>query len=226
MFAMVMPNLEWCFGFVLCLFVAALGLAIIWMVFDERINLSSLLSEANGQASMSRFQLLIFTFVIAVGLFALLEKNPNNVFPEIPNGVLTLLGISASTYAVGKGISYSQPELMLKTKVAKAGDGVDTTQAQDLVDKMQEHADTISQAAADTKEAAKEVGIHAAAVQQAAAESKAAVQQAAVHAADAKEAARKSTEAAAEVQDAVAGDDEPAAPTTTITQVTVEQKKE
>ncbi|MFY9852580.1 MAG: hypothetical protein WAK26_01725 [Terracidiphilus sp.] len=61
---------------------------------------------------MSRFQLLIFTFVIAISLFELVEKRTDGNFPEIPQGVLTLLGISASTYAVGKGISYSQPDLL------------------------------------------------------------------------------------------------------------------
>jgi hypothetical protein len=75
------------------------------------------LAEANGQASMSRLQLLIFTFVIAVSLFMLVGRNSdpksnstNKGFPEIPNGVLILLGLSASTYAVGKGISYSRNE--------------------------------------------------------------------------------------------------------------------
>ena len=98
-------------GYVVCLFLAILAGIILWMILVGKIYLSSLLSEANGQASMSRFQLLIFTFVIAVSLFMLVEKGVNpNGFPDIPNGVLTLLGISASTYAVGKGISYSRIE--------------------------------------------------------------------------------------------------------------------
>jgi hypothetical protein len=54
---------------------------------------------------MSRFQLLIFTFVIAIAVFRIVELK--GVLPDVPNGILTLLGISASTYAVGKGISYS-----------------------------------------------------------------------------------------------------------------------
>jgi hypothetical protein len=214
MFALVVPTIEQLFGIVLCIFVAGLGGLILWMIFDGRIDLSSLLSEANGQASMSRFQLLIFIFVIAVSLFALVEKSPSYAFPEIPNGVLTLLGISASTYAVGKGISYSQPDLLLKTKKPPKN-GVDTVQAQDLVDQLGEHAANLSQAAEETKQAARDVSQQAAAVQQAAVETKASVKQAAVHAADAKR-------AAAEAQGTAGAP----APGTTITQVTVEQAKE
>ena len=56
-------------------------------------------------------------------MFELIEKMADPKFPDIPSGVLTLLGISASTYAVGKGISYSQPDLLkapaLDTEAAK-----------------------------------------------------------------------------------------------------------
>ena len=57
-------------------------------------------------ASMSRFQLLIFTLVIALSLFLVVVSNMK--FPDtIPPEILTLLGISASTYAVSKGIQSS-----------------------------------------------------------------------------------------------------------------------
>ena len=92
---------------VACLFIAGAGLAIIIMIFVGKIDLKYLVSETNHDASMSRFQLLIFTFVIAIAVFRLVELK--GVLPEVPNGILTLLGISASTYAVGKGISYSDP---------------------------------------------------------------------------------------------------------------------
>ena len=110
-------------GFVLCLFIGLLGLTVLYYIWTGKINLKDLLNEANGEASMSRFQLLIFTFVIAVGLFEIIESGMK--FPEIPTGVLTLLGISASTYAVGKGISYSQPDVMMhgsdKKKIEEGG---------------------------------------------------------------------------------------------------------
>jgi len=96
-------------GYILCAFLGLLAGTIIVMIWQEKIDLSALLNEFNGQASMSRFQLLIFTFVIAISLFDLVGKRSDGTFPDVPQGVLTLLGISASTYAVGKGISYSNP---------------------------------------------------------------------------------------------------------------------
>lgn len=98
------------FEYVLAGFIGLLAIAIIYMILVGKIDLTELLSEANGSASMSRFQLLIFTFVVAISLFYLVEKRTDATFPDIPSGVLTLLGISASTYAVGKGISYSRDE--------------------------------------------------------------------------------------------------------------------
>jgi hypothetical protein len=99
-------------GYIFCIFFGALAATILIWIWRGKITLDALINEANGQASMSRFQLLIFTFVIAVSFFELVEKRTDGVLPDIPQGVLTLLGISASTYAVGKGISYSQPNLL------------------------------------------------------------------------------------------------------------------
>ncbi|HKF45779.1 MAG TPA: hypothetical protein VKB38_00380 [Terracidiphilus sp.] len=97
-------------GWVVCGFIAFLAGTIIWFIWKDKIDLSALVSETNGDASLSRFQLLIFTFVVAISLFYLVEKRTDGTFPDIPSGVLTLVGISASTYAVGKGISYSRDE--------------------------------------------------------------------------------------------------------------------
>jgi hypothetical protein len=109
-------------GYILCIFLAILAGIILKMIWTGEIDLSGVLAEANGQASMSRLQLLIFTFVIAISLFMLVEKD-GKTFPQIPDGVLTLLGISASTYAVGKGISYSREEGVTThaERAAKAG---------------------------------------------------------------------------------------------------------
>jgi len=38
----------------------------------------------------------------------------NQALPDVPDSILILVGISASTYAASKGISYSQPQLMVK----------------------------------------------------------------------------------------------------------------
>jgi hypothetical protein len=96
------------FGYVVCAILAAFAFMVLRMIWLNEIDLSGLVAETNGSASMSRFQLLLFTFVIAFSIFLLVEKNGN--IPYISDGVLTLLGISASTYAVGKGISYSREE--------------------------------------------------------------------------------------------------------------------
>jgi hypothetical protein len=91
-------------------FIALLGGAIIWYIFSGKIDLTRLISEPTGDASMSRLQLLIFTFVIALSMFLIVASSREPTFPEISGGVLTLLGISASSYLVSKGIQFSKPE--------------------------------------------------------------------------------------------------------------------
>jgi len=86
------------------------GFMILAGIASGKIDISRILEEKGaadehgpGGASMSRFQLLIFTFVIATSFFLIVVHN--NDFPKaIPPEVLTLLGISATTYAVSKGI--------------------------------------------------------------------------------------------------------------------------
>lgn len=98
-------------GWIALGFLAFLGIAILYYIFTYRIDLSRLISEPNGDASMSRFQLLVFTFVIAASLFLITAAPYPPQFPkEIPNGILILLGISASSYLVSKGIQFSSPE--------------------------------------------------------------------------------------------------------------------
>ena len=142
-------------GFVLCAFVGLLGATIIVWIWQGKIDLSALISEANGDASMSRFQLLIFTFVIAISLFMLVEKG-SGALPDIPNGVLTLLGISASTYAVGKGISYSQPDVMLGTTPTGDGGDGNATDAQAAADEAKQAAATAKEHAASAQQAAQQ----------------------------------------------------------------------
>jgi hypothetical protein len=165
-------------GFILCAFIGLFGATILIWIWLGKIDLSALISEPSGHASMSRLQLLIFTFVIAISLFMLVESHANPTgFPDIPNGVLTLLGISASTYAVSKGITYSQPQVLMQ----QGGDG---------------------DGAADAQAAADEAGVHAAAAQQAAVATQAAVNQMAMHAVVAQQAVQQSAENAAKAQQA------------------------
>jgi len=96
-------------GWILCIFIGLLGLAIIIKIFTGDIDLSQLISEPNGDASLSRFQFLVFTFVIALSLFLVIAASNPTRFPDIPGTVLTLLGISGSSYLVSKGIQFSDP---------------------------------------------------------------------------------------------------------------------
>ena len=101
-------------GYLALLFLSVYAGAVLWKVID-RDELGTLIEENGGGASMSRFQFLIFTFVVAFGIVFLLAKNSK--FPVVPADVLTLFGISASTYAVSKGITASSPELPSKKVV-------------------------------------------------------------------------------------------------------------
>jgi hypothetical protein len=91
-------------GYALLVIIFLFGVTIVIDMLIGKIDLSQLLEEVGeGGASMSRFQLLVFTFVIAFSLFMMVASSPK-AFPVIPKEVLMLLGISASTYAVSKGI--------------------------------------------------------------------------------------------------------------------------
>lgn len=146
-------------GFVICLFIGLLGLTILYLIWKGQIDLTNLLDEVNGQASMSRFQLLIFTFVIAISLFEIVESGMK--FPEIPNGILTLLGISASTYAVGKGISYSQPQLMGASGNDDDEEEGDTADAKTHADNAKGHADSARQSAQQAADSAAQAKVAA-----------------------------------------------------------------
>ena len=98
-------------GYVILILLFFFGLVVIFALARGTIDLSLLLSESGGGASMSRFQLLIFTFVIAFSIFLMIVSSKPMRFPNVPAEILTLLGISASTYAVSKGIQASNPGL-------------------------------------------------------------------------------------------------------------------
>ena len=71
-------------------------------IASGKIDIGTLLSESGGGASISRFQLLIFTFVVAISFFLVVVHTDG--LPNVPGTVLVLLGISAGTYGVSKGI--------------------------------------------------------------------------------------------------------------------------
>src|SRR5713226_23091 len=112
--------LELLAGYVVCGIIAVIGFVVVWKIATGKIDISKMLTEKDGStggaASMSRFQLLIFIFVIALSFFLVVISNIKIIqakpgdhrseLPDVPNGVLALLGISASSYAVGKAIQH------------------------------------------------------------------------------------------------------------------------
>jgi hypothetical protein len=113
--------LELLAGYIICGLIAIIGLSVALKIATGSIDISKILTEkdAAGEsaASMARFQLLIFIFVIALSFFLVVisnikiaQANPGERglpgLPEVPQGVLVLLGISASSYAVGKAIQH------------------------------------------------------------------------------------------------------------------------
>ncbi|MGE5204016.1 MAG: hypothetical protein ACM3PW_00255 [Chlamydiota bacterium] len=96
-------------GYIICVLIGLLGLLVLWKIMDGSIDLSDLISEENGGASMSRFQFLVFTFVISLSLFLVIVASTPPAFPPVPGTILALLGISGSSYLVSKGIQFSDP---------------------------------------------------------------------------------------------------------------------
>ena len=97
-------------GWILTVFVGLLALVILLKIWKGDIDLNYLISDENGWASLSRFQFLIFTFVVAISLFyVIVNQEPTPAYPkEIPNEILALLGISGGSYVLAKGIQQSR----------------------------------------------------------------------------------------------------------------------
>jgi uncharacterized BrkB/YihY/UPF0761 family membrane protein len=91
-------------GWIITVLIAAFALAIIYKMIKGDINLMYLISGTDGDASLSRFQFLIFTFVIALGLFLIILSASPPSFPTIPGGILALLGISGGSYVTSKAV--------------------------------------------------------------------------------------------------------------------------
>ena len=98
-------------GIVVVTFAGLLGFTILLWIWIGRISLTKLVSEANGDASMSRLQFLIFTFVISLSFFLIVVGHTGGPeFPSpIPPEVFALLGISAGSYLISKGIQFANP---------------------------------------------------------------------------------------------------------------------
>jgi hypothetical protein len=117
-------------GWTVTVLIGAFAIAIIFKMIKGDINLMYLIAGADGDASLSRFQFLIFTFVIALGLFLIvLSAQPSPAFPQtIPGGILALLGISGASYVTSKAVdaNAAQPpapetNIVLQSAAAPAG---------------------------------------------------------------------------------------------------------
>src|SRR3954469_20444517 len=84
---MALNKLKIATGFTLLALIFLYGFAVLVYIANGKIDLSGLLSEADSKgASMSRFQLLIFTLVIALSLFLVVVSNmkfPESIPPEV-----------------------------------------------------------------------------------------------------------------------------------------------
>jgi uncharacterized BrkB/YihY/UPF0761 family membrane protein len=110
-------------GWTVTILVGAFALAIIFKMVKGDINLMYLIAGVDGDASLSRFQFLIFTFVIALGLFLIiLSQSPVPAFPAtIPGGILALLGISGGSYVTSKAVdaNASKPTVVVPPTVVQ-----------------------------------------------------------------------------------------------------------
>ena len=98
-----METLQLVAGWVIVVFVSVLATIILIKIVQGEsggIDLKKLISEENGDASLSRFQFLVFTFVIAMGLLVIILDSGQ--FPAIGSDVLGLLGISGGSYVASK----------------------------------------------------------------------------------------------------------------------------
>jgi hypothetical protein len=100
----------------IALVIVTFALIVAWKLITGQIDLTYLLSEPadpnarrpadeppeTPKASISRFQFLIFTFVIA-GVYLVLCLEAGQ-FVNIPENVILLLGVSGTSYAASKGI--------------------------------------------------------------------------------------------------------------------------
>ena len=102
-------------GWILAIFIAGVEIILLYFMISGKIDLRQLISEprkpsdppgASGDASMSRFQFLVFTFVIATSLFLIVVAN--KIVPEVPTSVVGLLGVSGGSYVISKGIQVNR----------------------------------------------------------------------------------------------------------------------
>ena len=113
-----MPQLTLAAGIVLVSVIGLIGALIVFYIATGRIDLKYLVSELDGSASLSRFQFLLFTFVIAM-CFLVLTLDSGQ-FPQVDATVLGLMGVSGGSYVVSKAIQARLPVELNKEEPPKA----------------------------------------------------------------------------------------------------------
>jgi hypothetical protein len=97
-------------GWTLLALVLAFGVTVLVLAWTKRFDVTDLISEPDppngtGKASLSRFQALIFTFVLAVGVLVYGADHQGYAGLAIPPELLWILAGSLGTYLTSKYIS-------------------------------------------------------------------------------------------------------------------------
>ena len=143
-------QLSWYVAIALIVIIMGAAAVTLWLIATGDINIKNVLEEPDSdKASLSRFQFLIFTFVVA-GLFLLLSIE-SGTFVAVPNSVLMLLGISAGSYVVSKGITAGAKGTPAGTAAFHAANAaVHATSAAASAESAAASAATAARAAADS----------------------------------------------------------------------------
>jgi len=103
-------DLSFLVAIVISIIIMGFTSVVLYKIFKGDIRLEGIIQEPadpknpdrKPKASLSRFQFLIFTFVIA-GLYLVLSLESGN-FVDVPESALVLLGISGGSFLISKGI--------------------------------------------------------------------------------------------------------------------------
>lgn len=119
-----METLTLAVGILGVVIIGLFALVVIWRLWNNEINLSQLLSDSPA-ASLSRFQFLVFTFIIGLSYLLLVihkiaHDTQGNIteLPGINGNVLALMGISAGSYVASKVVQKSADTAVTKAQIA------------------------------------------------------------------------------------------------------------
>jgi hypothetical protein len=99
-------------------FITGIQAVILYQIATNKIDLHQLIATDAGNASLSRFQFLLFTFILGAGLLHLTLKGSG--FRAVDDEILMLLGISGASYAIGKSLDKPTPRTVTTTTAASS----------------------------------------------------------------------------------------------------------